>query len=187
MEHFHCVTVLAAARDLLTNSIEISQYRRSQGLDKQGFEFIVRFFLFICHNLRKGLLAAQTILISMPLSIPYLPCSQSISVDFKGIISKIPNFQFFFCKKNILLMPSFVLIHLPQKSLTHILFHGRFSREQVIKWQSAFSNRGRLVWQRNWQWRKTFYSVFSRTKITRRANKITYYILRLTESLQLVW
>lgn len=44
MEHFHCVTVLAAARDLLTNSIEISQYRRSQGLDKQGFEFIVRFF-----------------------------------------------------------------------------------------------------------------------------------------------
>lgn len=44
MEHFHCVTVLAAARDLLTNSIEISQYRRSQGLDKQGFELIVRFF-----------------------------------------------------------------------------------------------------------------------------------------------
>ena len=44
MEHFHFVTVLAAARDLLTNSIEISQYRRSQGLDKQGFESIVRFF-----------------------------------------------------------------------------------------------------------------------------------------------
>ena len=78
------------------------------------FEFIVRFFfLFICHNLRKGLLAAQTILTSMPLSIPYLPCSQSISVDFKGTISrKFPISSFFVCKKNIFLMPSFVLIHL---------------------------------------------------------------------------
>ena len=77
------------------------------------FEFIVRFFLFICHNLRKGLLAAQTIVISMSLSIPYLPCSQSISVDFKGIISrKFPISSFFVCKKNIFLMPSFVLIHL---------------------------------------------------------------------------
>lgn len=128
MEHFYCVTVLAAARDLLTNSIsqwnlaisEIARFRQTRVWIYCSF-----FFLFICHNLRKGLLAAQTILISMPLSIPYLPCSQSISVDFKGIISKIPNFQFFCLQKEHLLNAIFC-VDSPAAKITYAY---------IIPWQ----------------------------------------------------
>lgn len=71
--------------------------------DKKKYIWLFVFFSFIFRNLRKGLFAAQTILISMALSVPYLPLSQSdipvwyLVTDFKSTISgksSISNFLF---------------------------------------------------------------------------------------------